>query len=77
MATALPAIVHDLGGSQSFAWVSSAYSLATTAIIPFSGRLAEIFGRRHILLLSLLIFAAGSLICSLAHSMVVLIVGRG
>ncbi|PPQ78839.1 hypothetical protein CVT26_011850 [Gymnopilus dilepis] len=76
MGTALPVIIHDLGGSQSFVWVSSAYTLATVAVIPLSGRLAEIFGRRHALLGSLVVFSAGSLICALSPDMVVLIVGR-
>lgn len=77
MATALPSIIQDLHGAQSFAWVSTAYTLATTAVLPLSGRLAEIFGRRDVLLCSLLFFAIGSAVCASAHSMTVLIVGRG
>jgi MFS family permease len=77
MATALPVIVHDLQGSASFAWVSTSYTLATTAILPLSGRLADVLGRRDVLLGSLLFFAAGSAICGTAHSMSVLIAGRG
>ena len=77
MATALPSIVHDLNGTDSFAWVSTAYSLSTTAILPFNGRLADVLGRRDVLLVALVIFAVGSAVCACAHSMAVLIVGRG
>ncbi|KAF8525872.1 iron permease [Hysterangium stoloniferum] len=74
--TALPAIVHDLQGSDSFAWVSAAYTLTCTVILPLSGQLAEIFGRRRILLLALSLFAVGSLVCALSTSMAMLIGGR-
>ncbi|KAJ7235108.1 iron permease [Mycena haematopus] len=76
MATALPSIVHDLNGTDSFAWVSTAYSLATTAILRFSGRLADVLGRRDVLLAALVVFAVGSAVCGSAHSMATLIAGR-
>ncbi|CAA7266894.1 unnamed protein product [Cyclocybe aegerita] len=76
MATALPVIAHELGGTQSFVWVLSVYPLASAAIIPLSGRLAEVFGRRHIILFSLFVFAVGSLVCAVAHTMAMLIIGR-
>lgn len=69
--------MHDLRGTDSFAWVSAAYTLACTSILPLSGRLAEIFGRRPILLGSLFLFAVGSALCASAHSMKMLIAGRG
>ena len=50
VSTALPSIIHDLDGTDSFVWVSSAYTLACTAILPLSGRLADIFGRQLVLL---------------------------
>jgi hypothetical protein len=77
MATALPSITHDFGGTESFAWVSAVYALSTAAILPLCGRLAEIFGRRGVLLSSLVCFALGSLVCATARSMVTLIIGRG
>ncbi|KAJ7704931.1 iron permease [Mycena rosella] len=76
LATALPSIVHDLNGTDSFAWVSTAYSLATTAVLPLSGRLADVLGRRDVLLAALVIFAIGSAVCGSAHSMAMLIAGR-
>ncbi|KAJ6586264.1 MFS general substrate transporter [Mycena vulgaris] len=73
--TAAPTIVADLHGVD-FAWVGSAYTLSSAAFLPLSGNLAQIFGRRPITLLFVLMFAAGSAICGAAHSMTVLIVGR-
>ncbi|KAJ6512894.1 MFS general substrate transporter [Mycena sanguinolenta] len=74
--TALPVIVHDLHGADSFAWVSAVYTLTCTAILPLSGQLADIFGRRAILLIALLLFALGSVICATASTMNILIGGR-
>ncbi|KAI0337303.1 Mfs1.2 [Trametopsis cervina] len=73
--TALPTIVHDLKGVQ-FVWVSSAYALASTALLPASGGFAQIFGRRATMLMSLTIFALGSALCGAAKSLAWLIAAR-
>ncbi|TCD63100.1 hypothetical protein EIP91_006004 [Steccherinum ochraceum] len=73
--TAAPTIVSNLNGTD-FTWVGSAYSLSSAACLPLSGNLAQIFGRRPILLASLILFAAGSAISASAHSMSILIGGR-
>ncbi|KAF7351678.1 MFS domain-containing protein [Mycena sanguinolenta] len=73
---ALPTIVNALHGEQ-FIWAGSAYALGTTALIPLAGGLAEIFGRRSVLLGSLVLFAAGSTVCGAAQNMNMLIAGRG
>ncbi|KAJ7711738.1 major facilitator superfamily domain-containing protein [Mycena olivaceomarginata] len=59
ISTALPTIIEALHGTQ-FIWVGSAFTLGSTALIPFAGGLAQIFGRRPILLGSILLFAVGS-----------------
>ncbi|KAJ6529981.1 MFS general substrate transporter [Mycena vulgaris] len=73
--TAAPTIVRDLNG-EDFTWVSSAYTLSSAACIPVSGNLAQIFGRRPVLLIGIAFFAAGSAISGSAPTMTVLIVGR-
>ncbi|KAI0685396.1 Mfs1.2 [Cytidiella melzeri] len=73
--TALPTIVNDLQGDD-FVWIGSAYPLAATAFLPASGGMAEIFGRRFAMLLSLAIFALGSALCGSAQSMSWLIAAR-
>lgn len=42
ISTALPTIIHDLGGGSSFIWVGSVYTLCATAVIPFTGSMAEV-----------------------------------
>ncbi|KIM90095.1 hypothetical protein PILCRDRAFT_1464 [Piloderma croceum F 1598] len=75
VSTALPTIVNHFQGKE-FVWVGSAYTLAGTAFLPFSGHLANIFGRRAILMTSLVLFALGSALCGGAQSMAMLIGGR-
>ncbi|KAI0642525.1 major facilitator superfamily domain-containing protein [Trametes meyenii] len=74
--TALPSIVHDLHGADSFVWVSSAYTLSCAAVLPMSGRLADIFGRQAVLLVAIVLFAAGSAVTGAATSMRMIIAGR-
>lgn len=76
VSTALPSIIHDLDGTDSFVWVSSAYTLACTAVLPMSGRLADIFGRQYVLLVAILFFGVGSAVAGAATSMDLLIAGR-
>ncbi|KAF7340868.1 MFS general substrate transporter [Mycena sanguinolenta] len=77
VSTALPIISASLRLSDSaFVWIGTAYSLASTAFLPLSGGLAEIFGRQHALLLSIGLFAAGSALCGAATDGSVLIAGR-
>ncbi|KAF8548720.1 MFS general substrate transporter [Imleria badia] len=75
VSTALPTIANALHASQ-FTWVGSAYALASTAFLPMSGGLAQTFGRRPAILLTIGLFALGSGICGGANSMNMLIVGR-
>ncbi|KAF8997193.1 iron permease [Cyathus striatus] len=75
IATAAPTIVHELNG-EDFTWVTAAYSLSSAACMPLNGNLAEIFGRRPVILTGIVIFAAGSAVSASAHSMTTLIVGR-
>ncbi|RDB26872.1 Efflux pump FUS6 [Hypsizygus marmoreus] len=75
VATALPTIVADLHGTE-FVWIGSGYTLASVASIPMSAHLANIFGRRPILLSCILLFALGSALCGGAQSMAMLIGGR-
>ncbi|KAF7297288.1 MFS general substrate transporter [Mycena indigotica] len=73
--TAAPTIVHDLRG-DNFSWVGSAYALGAASCLPLSGNLAQIFGRRPILLGALGLFAVGSAVAGSARTMNILIGGR-
>jgi EmrB/QacA subfamily drug resistance transporter len=69
VATALPAIVDDLGGLTSYSWVITSYILATTVTVPLYGKLGDIYGRRLLWLAAISIFLIGSVLCGLAQSM--------
>ncbi|KAJ3174866.1 hypothetical protein HDU87_006658 [Geranomyces variabilis] len=76
VATALNQIGADLQGTSSIPWIGTAYLLTSTAFCSCYGSFADIFGRKLILLSAISIFAIGSLLCGIAKSMVVLILGR-
>ncbi|KAM0752456.1 iron permease [Meredithblackwellia eburnea MCA 4105] len=76
VSTALPTMAADLSGGADFTWIGSAYALTSTALIPWTGGLATIFGRRITMMASLIFFAVGSAITGAAPSMNVAIVGR-
>jgi EmrB/QacA subfamily drug resistance transporter len=69
VSTALPRIIADLGGSQaSFTWVVAATLLALTVTTPIWGKLADIYDRKLLVQLSLIIFVAGSAVAGAAQS---------
>ncbi|WP_310991061.1 MFS transporter [Aequorivita marina] len=77
VATAIPQIVGDLGGFSLFSWLFSIYLLIQTITIPVYGKLADIYGRKPILIFGVLIFLAGSAACAAAWDMYSLIIFRG
>lgn len=74
--TALPTIAQDLKGGNKYVWVGSAYTLSSTAILPLSGSLADVFGRRPVMLLSIMFFALGSVLAGSARNMSMMIAAR-
>ncbi len=77
VATALPQIVSDLGGFNKISWVFSIYLLAQTVTIPLYGKLADLFGRKWVLVAGVAVFLAGSAACAAAWSIGALIAFRG
>src|SRR5437899_19389 len=75
--TALPRIVASLGGLEHYAWVVTAYLLASTVSIPIWGKLSDIYGRRIIFLSGMVIFLAGSALAGTSQDMTQLIIYRG
>src|SRR5664280_2094945 len=76
VATALPTIGRHFGNLDDLSWVVTAYLLTGTASTPLYGKLSDIHGRRVVMLTAIVIFVAGSLVCALAPSMTVLVLGR-
>src|SRR3982075_2642954 len=77
VATALPTIGRQFQDVSSLSWVITAYLLASTAVAPVFGTLADIYGRRAMIVAALGLFIAGSILCALAPNMPVLILARG
>ncbi|KAI0654613.1 iron permease [Cubamyces menziesii] len=75
ISTALPTIVDHLHGTD-FIWAGSAYTIASTAILPLIGNLVSAFGRKPSLVAFILTFALGSAISGAAQNMNMLIAGR-
>ncbi|WP_331714382.1 MDR family MFS transporter [Auraticoccus cholistanensis] len=76
LATAVPALVADLGGFSQFPWLFSAYLLAQAVTTPIFGKLADVLGRRTVMLVGIGSFVLGSVLCGLAWSMPALIAFR-
>lgn len=77
VATAMPTIVAELGGFHLFSWTFAAYLLAQAVTIPIYGRLADLYGRKRVVLAGVSLFVLGSGLCGLAWDMVPLILFRG
>ena len=76
LATAVPAVVSDLGGFSQFPWLFSVYLLAQAVSVPIYGKLSDLFGRKPVMLTGIGLFVLGSVLCGAAWSMPLLIVFR-
>jgi EmrB/QacA subfamily drug resistance transporter len=68
VAAAMPTAVGDLGGVARYSWVFSAYLLTATTTMPLFGKLADLYGRKRVYQVSVLLFLLGSALCGLAES---------
>lgn len=76
ISTALPTIAADLGSESLYVWIIDSYLLASTATIPIFAQAANIYGRRSLILISVLLFALGSGLCGGASNNAMMIGGR-
>ena len=76
IATASSSIAKDLGHFQQLPWLFSVYLLAQAVSVPIYGRLADVLGRKRLLLVGIGLFLLGSVLCGAAWSMPVLIGAR-
>jgi EmrB/QacA subfamily drug resistance transporter len=76
VATAMPTIVGELGDFALLSWVFTAYLLTQVVTVPIYGRLSDLYGRKPILLIGIVLFLAGSILCGFAWSMSSLVVFR-
>ncbi len=76
VATAMPTIVSQLGGLAIYSWVFSIFLLASTTTVPIYGKLSDMYGRKVVYAISMLLFLVGSILCGSARSMEQLILFR-
>src|SRR2546421_5399418 len=76
VSTALPTIVGDLGGLSHLSWVVTAYLLASTVVGPLYGKLGDLYGRKIMLRIAIVLFLVGSALCGLSQNMTELIAFR-
>lgn len=76
VATAMPTIVSQLGGLSSYSWVFSVYMLTSTTTVPLYGKLSDLYGRRPIYAIGMILFLIGSALCGMSQSMNQLIAAR-
>jgi EmrB/QacA subfamily drug resistance transporter len=76
VSTAMPTAVGDLGGLHLYAWAFSAYLLTATISVPIYGKLADLRGRKPVMLVGIALFLLGSLACGRAGSMETLVFFR-
>ena len=72
VSTAMPTIVGDLGGVSHMAWMTTAYLLATTLVMPIYGKFGDLWGRRTLFLVAIGLFTVASLGAALAPDSVVI-----
>ena len=76
LSSALPTIVGELNGVEHLAWVTAGYLLAATVMMPIYGKLSDVFGRKPLLVIAIVLFLIGSVVGGLAGDMNWLIAGR-
>jgi EmrB/QacA subfamily drug resistance transporter len=77
VATATPTIVGDLHGLRDLSWITTAYLLGGLATMPLYGKLGDLYGRKRIFAVAMVLFLTGSALCGAAGSMTELIIFRG
>jgi EmrB/QacA subfamily drug resistance transporter len=76
VSTAMPTIVGQLGGVEHQVWVTTAYLLATTIVMPVYGKFGDVLGRRRLFLIAIALFTIASVGCAFAGDFTQLVVFR-
>lgn len=74
--TAMPTIARSLKGFELISWIFSAYLLTSAISTPIYGKLADLYGRKHIICIGIIIFLLGSSLCGLSQNIFELIAFR-
>ncbi|SFI58286.1 MULTISPECIES: MDR family MFS transporter [Microbacterium] len=76
VSTAMPTIVGELGGVSHQVWITTAYILATTIVMPIYGKFGDVLGRRRLFMLAIAIFTLASVGCAFATDFWMFVVFR-
>ncbi|CAN5593585.1 MDR family MFS transporter [soil metagenome] len=76
VSTAMPTIVGQLGGVEHQVWLTTAYLLATTIVMPVYGKFGDVLGRRRLFLIAIALFTIASIGCAFAGDFTQLILWR-
>ena len=76
VSTAMPTIVGQLGGVEHQVWLTTAYLLATTIVMPVYGKFGDVLGRRSLFLVAIALFTIASVGCAFAGDFTQLVVWR-
>ncbi|MFJ8896407.1 MDR family MFS transporter [Leifsonia sp. NPDC102414] len=76
VSTSMPTIVGDLGGVENQVWITTAYILATTIVMPVYGKLGDVIGRRWLFIIAIAVFTAASIGCAFASDFWMFVVFR-
>jgi len=76
VSTAMPTIVGQLGGVEHQVWLTTAYLLATTIVMPVYGKFGDVLGRRRLFLVAIALFTIASVGCAFAGDFTQLIIWR-
>src|SRR6476469_3957038 len=76
VATALPKVVSDLGGITQYTWIFTTYMLGSTVTVPLYGKLGDVYGRKPLFIVAIVIFLVGSALCGLSQNLWQLVIFR-
>jgi EmrB/QacA subfamily drug resistance transporter len=68
VATALPSIARDIGGVSRISWVVTSYFVGQVASLPLMGKLGDLYGRKRLFYVAVIVFTIGSMLCGVARS---------
>jgi EmrB/QacA subfamily drug resistance transporter len=73
----MPRIVSELQGLSYYAWVTTAYLLTSTIVLPIAGKFGDMFGRKPFMLAGMIGFVGASALCGVSQNMAELVIFRG
>lgn len=74
--TTMPVIAGSLGNMELYAWTFASYMIFSTVLSPIAGRLADLYGRKRVYAVGIVLFMTGSVLCGSADTMLQLVIFR-